>query len=218
MLKQNKFSNMQPINQLQKHAFSADEKEHIRSAIRKKYSAVSTSAEGYFKYPVGKAGAVLLGYDKEMLAGLSNEILNSFCGVGNPFTIDRIENGTTVLDIGCGSGFDLYVASRLVGEKGKVSGVDLTNEMVDRARANLATMQVTNAEINLVSSELLPFADNTFDRVISNGVINLSPDKASLFSEIHRVLRPRGKLQFADIILDKPLPPHLTTNVESWSQ
>ena len=215
---QNTLSNTKPINQLQAGAFPTDEIEQIRTAIKKKYSAVSKSAKGYFKYPVGKAGAVLLGYDKDLLAVLSDEILTSFCGVGNPFAIDRIENGSTVLDIGCGAGFDLYVASRLVGEKGKVFGVDLTKEMVDRAKANLATMQVTNAEVNLISSEALPFADNTFDVVISSGVINLSPDKTSLFSEIHRVLRSGGKLQFADIILDKALPPHLATNAESWSQ
>ncbi len=122
------------------------------------------------------------------------------------------------MDIGCGAGFDLYVASQLVGDNGKIVGVDLTEEMVDRARTNLATLQVKNAEVHLISSEQLPFADNTFDVVISSGVINLSPDKPSLFSEIHRVLKPVGRLQFADIILDKELPPHLATSVESWSQ
>lgn len=199
-------------------SFSVDDIGRIRAAIKKKYSAVSTSAEGFFKYPVGKAGADLLGYDKELLAELPDKLLNSFCGVGNPFIIDRIEKNSTVLDIGCGAGFDLYVASRLVGDKGKVFGVDLTKEMVERARENLATMQVKNAEIDLVSSEVLPFADDTFDVVISSGVINLSPDKPRLFEEIHRVLKSGGRLQFADIILDKELPPHLARNVESWSQ
>jgi arsenite methyltransferase len=179
---------------------------------------VSTSADGYFKYPVGKAGAVLLGYDKELLAEIPDELLNSFCGVGNPFVIDRIEKGSTVLDIGCGAGFDLYVASCLVGAHGKVFGVDLTEEMVDRARANLAAMQVLNAEVHLISSEQLPFADDTFDVVISSGVINLSPYKPRLFAEIYRILKRGGRLQFADIILEKELPPHLATNVESWSQ
>ena len=149
---------------------------------------------------------------------IPSELLNSFCGVGNPFVIDRIEKGNTVLDIGCGAGFDLYIASRLVGAQGKVFGIDLTEEMVDRARANLAVMQIKNAKTRLVSSENLPFENETFDVVISNGVINLSPDKPNLFSEIHRVMKSGGKLQFADIILEKELPPHLATSVESWSQ
>lgn len=199
-------------------AFSADEIARIRTAIKKKYSAVSSSAEGYFKYPVGRTGAVLLGYSKDLLYKIPDELLNSFCGVGNPFSIAPIESGWSVLDIGCGAGFDLYVASQLVGDNGKIVGVDLTEEMVDRARTNLATLQVKNAEVHLISSEQLPFADNTFDVVISSGVINLSPDKPSLFSEIYRVLKPVGRLQFADIILDKELPPHLATSVESWSQ
>jgi arsenite methyltransferase len=205
-------------NQLEGAAFTEVDIAQIRAAIRQKYASVSSSAEGYFKYPVGKAGAALLGYDEDLLAGIPSELLNSFCGVGNPFGIEGIENGCSVLDIGCGAGFDLYVASCLVGAQGKVFGVDLTEEMIDRARANLSTMQVTNAEIHLVSSEQLPFADDFFDVVISSGVINLSPDKQRLFTEIYRVLKPGGRLQFADIILEKELPPHLAASVESWSQ
>lgn len=144
--------------------------------------------------------------------------MSSFCGVGNPFTISRIEKGSFVLDVGCGAGFDLFVASKLVGENGKVCGVDLTEEMVARARKNLAAMQVENADIHLISSEQLPFSDDSLDVVISNGVINLSPNKPQFFAEILRVLKPRGRLQFADIILEKALPPHLASSVESWSQ
>jgi ubiquinone/menaquinone biosynthesis C-methylase UbiE len=105
-----------------------------------------------------------------------------------------------------------------VGAQGNVFGVDLTEEMVDRARANLTLMQIKNAKIRLVSSENLPFENDTFDVVISNGVINLSPDKPGLFAEIYRVMKPGGRLQFADIILETKLPPHLATSVESWSQ
>ena len=205
-------------NQLESSVFSANDKERIRVAIKKKYAAVSSSAEGYFQYPVGKAGAVLLGYDDTILEDIPAEMLRSFCGVGNPFAIERIEEGNTVLDIGCGAGFDLLVASQLVGPHGKVVGVDLTKEMVDRAHANLEAMQIKNQEIHHISSEQLPFADNSFDVVISNGVINLSPDKPRLFAEIHRVLKKGGRLQFADIILKKQLPPHLMASVESWSQ
>lgn len=215
---QNIISNTKVKSQLEGAAFSAGEIEQIRAAIKKKYSAVSAAAEGYFKYPVGKDGAVLLDYDKELLEEIPGELLNSFCGVGNPFAINQIEKGNTVLDIGCGAGFDLYVASRLVGAQGYVCGIDLTEEMVDRARANLAVMQIKNAQTRLVSSETLPFEKDTFDVVISNGVINLSPDKPGLFAEIYRVMKPGGRLQFADIILERELPHHLTTSVESWSQ
>jgi ubiquinone/menaquinone biosynthesis C-methylase UbiE len=145
-------------------------------------------------------------------------MLRSFCGVGNPFSIDRIEEGTTVLDVGCGAGFDLLVALQLVGPSGKVVGVDLTKEMIDKARANLESMQIKNYELHHISAEQLPFADNSFDVVISNGVINLSPDKPRIFAEIHRVLKKGGRLQFADIILEKQLPPQLTASIESWSQ
>jgi len=138
--------------------------------------------------------------------------------VGNPFAVSPIKKGSIVLDIGCGAGFDLVVASRLTGETGRVYGVDLTPEMVARAQANLAAIAVDNIEVIHVSSESLPFADNTFDVVLSNGVINLSPDKPQLFAEIHRVLHPGGRLQFADIILEKMLPPQLAGDVESWSQ
>lgn len=214
----NNISDSETKNQLESSAFSADDKERIRTAIKKKYSAVSSSAEGYFKYPVGKAGAILLGYDTKILEDVPTEMLDSFCGVGNPFTIDRVEEGSTVLDVGCGAGFDLFVASQLAGPHGKVIGVDLTKEMMDRAQANLDLMDVKNYEMHHISSEQLPFSDNSFDVVISNGVINLSPDKPRIFAEIHRVLKKGGRLQFADIILEKQLPPHLMASVESWSQ
>ena len=208
-------------NQLNGAFFSAAETLQIRGAIRKKYAAVANSAKGFFKYPVGKKGAELLGYDRQLLEELPEELLNSFCGVGNPLAIDQIKSGSRVLDIGCGAGFDLYIASCQVGSKGKVIGVDLTPEMVDRARRNLAATRgakLANTEVLLVAAEQMPFADHTFDVVISNGVINLSPDKSTLFTEIYRILKPGGKLQFADIILEKNLPPHLAANVESWSQ
>ncbi len=203
---------------MQPDAFTTDETAQILSAVRKKYSQVSASAKGYFKYPVGKEGARVLGYDNRLFEDMPEELLASFCGVGNPFATNPIKEGSIILDIGCGAGFDLFVASHFVGEQGKVAGVDLTGEMIDRARTNIAALNVKNAEVHLVSSELLPFAGDTFDNVISNGVINLSPSKQELFAEVFRVLKPGGRLQFADIILEKPLPAHLAASVESWSQ
>jgi ubiquinone/menaquinone biosynthesis C-methylase UbiE len=153
-----------------------------------------------------------------LIGSTPDTLLESFCGVGNPFSLSPIGVGDVVLDIGCGAGLDLAVASRLVEETGRVYGVDLTPEMVARARTNLAGMGVKNGEVILVSSERLPFVHDFFDVVISNGVINLSPDKPRLFSEIFRVLKPGGRLQFIDIVLEKELPSHLAAGVESWAQ
>jgi SAM-dependent methyltransferase len=205
-------------NQLQPGAFLPDEMLQIRAAIHQKYAAVAKSASGYFKYMVGKEGALQLGYPKQLLDAIPDALLNSFCGVGNPLNIAPIKKGSYILDIGCGAGFDLFAASRLTGVTGRVYGVDLTREMVARARANLSALPTNNCEVLEVTSEALPFSNHTFDVVLSNGVINLSPDKPGLFSEIHRVLKPGGQLQFADIILEKELPQHLAAGVESWSQ
>jgi SAM-dependent methyltransferase len=207
-----------PRNQLEPNPFTSAEMQQIRAAIIKKYDAVSSSATGYFSYPVGKEGALRLGYPKELLDEMAEPLLNAFCGVGNPLQGEQIPEGGHVLDIGCGAGFDLYIASRMVGAAGRVVGVDLSRAMAARARANLSVLQVANFAIVEVASETLPFPGDTFERVTSNGVINLSPDKAGLFAEIHRVLKPGGLLQFADIILDKELPAHLASGVESWSQ
>ena len=179
---------------------------------------MALSSEGKFEYPTGRAGAKGLGYDPVFISEASPSLLKSFCGVGNPFSLGAIEPGATVLDIGNGAGFDLYVASRLAGETGRVCGIDLTREMVDMARQNLAESGLTNIEVTHVSSEKIPYDDNTFDTVISNGVINLSPCKQELFQEIFRVLKKNGKLQFADVVLEKELPGALAGSPEAWSQ
>lgn len=205
-------------NQLQSGCFSEKETTQIFRAIRKKFAAVASSAEGYFTYTVGKAGALALGYDNGLVEQAPSDLIGPFCGVGNPFAISPLQKGSTTLDIGCGAGFDLYVASFQVGKHGKVIGVDLTEEMVVKARYNMEKLGVSNAEVHLVSTKDFPFEESTFDAVLSNGVINLSPEKKKLFSEIFRVLKPGGRLQFADIILKKKLPSHLAASVESWSQ
>lgn len=190
----------------------------IRNAIRKKYAEVSISAAGKFQYPTGKDGANALRYDPTIIESAAPSLLNSFCGVGNPFSLGRIQHGEVVLDLGCGAGFDMFVASRLVGEGGRVCGVDLTEDMVTRAKNNLASANITNFEIKKVDSENIPYADNTFDVVISNGVINLSPSKNICFKEIYRVLKPGERLQFADVILENELPMNLSGSLEAWSQ
>ena len=179
---------------------------------------MALSSEGKFEYPTGRAGAEALDYDPVYIKEAPASLLKSFCGVGNPFSLGAIESGCNVLDIGSGAGFDLYVASRLVGESGKVCGIDLTREMVDLSRKNLAKSGMNNIEVILVSSEEIPYNNNTFDTIISNGVINLSPCKQELFQEIFRVLKNDGALQFADVVLEKELPDTLVGSLEAWSQ
>ena len=146
------------------------------------------------------------------------ELLQSFCGVGNPFSLGSIRPGDAVLDFGCGAGFDLYVAAGLVGKSGRVCGVDLTDAMAERARENLSLAGMTNFEIRIMDSEMIPYRDNSFDFVISNGVINLTPDKRACFLDILRVLKPGGRLQLADVVLEKELPASLAGSAEAWSQ
>jgi 2-polyprenyl-3-methyl-5-hydroxy-6-metoxy-1,4-benzoquinol methylase len=205
-------------DQLSEGVFGADELVNIRAAIQRKYRDVSRSASGLFKYTTGRAGALELGYEPEPFADIPEELLESFCGVGNPFVLTDIAPGSTVLDIGCGAGLDLIVARRLAGEKGRVCGVDMSSEMIQRAEKNITEAGITDIEIKQVSSEVLPYDDSLFDVIISNGVINLSPCKVTLFKEMYRVLKPGGRLQFADIVLEKELPPGMADNLDAWAQ
>jgi ubiquinone/menaquinone biosynthesis C-methylase UbiE len=179
---------------------------------------VSISAEGKFQYPTGKDGAKALGYDPVVIENAHPRFFESSCGVGNPFSLGTIRPGAAVLDFGCGAGFDLFVASKLVGNGGSVCGIDLTEDMVVRARENLMLAGIPNFEIKQVDSETIPYADHSFDVVISNGVINLSANKETSFKEIYRVLKPGGRLQFADVVQEKELPASLAGSPEAWSQ
>ncbi len=192
--------------------------EQIREAVRRKYVEVARSAERKFAYPTGREGALALGYDRSIVASLPDDVLVSFCGVGNPFTLGPIEPGDAVLDVGCGAGLDMIVASRLVGESGTVAGIDITPAMAEQAERNLARAGVENGDVRVAAAESLPYRDAAFDVVISNGAINLSPSKADVFREIVRVLRPGGRLQIADIVLDQALPPDVVGSLEAWSQ
>lgn len=190
----------------------------IQDAVRKKYAAVSSSAAGKFAYATGRAGALLLGYDPAMASAMPDEVLEAFCGVGNPFSLGAIGPGEAVLDVGCGAGFDLIVASRLTGPTGRTCGIDLTPEMVERGEKNLSRAGVSNAEIRLAGAEVIPYPDRSFDVVISNGALNLSPLKEQTFQEIFRVLKPGGRLQFADIVLREGLPADVARSLEAWSE
>lgn len=205
-------------SQLGEKSFSNEEQRLIRKAIRRKYKEVSHSAEGYFSYQTGKKGAIDLGYDSVILNEFTDDVLNSFCGVGNPFSISSIPAGSKVLDIGCGAGFDLLVACRIVGDKGHVCGIDLTEEMVNEAQLFVERFGGENISVQHVSAEKIPYTDESFDYVISNGVFNLSPSKLELFKEIWRVLKPNGILQFADVSLLDGKASDQASSPEDWAQ
>ena len=189
----------------------------IQDAVRKKYAELSCSAEGKFQYPTGRAGVLALAYDPSVIREIPDEVLETFCGVGNPFSLGSINRGETLLDVGCGAGIDLIAAPRFIGATGQICGIDLTPEMVERAQTNLRRAGVHNGEVRVAEAEAIPYADCTFDVVISNGVLNLSPLKKESFGEIFRVLRPGGRLQFADIVLREHLPAEMASSLEAWS-
>ena len=180
----------------------------IREGIAEKYRKVAVSPEGMFRYPTGEMSARGLGYPPELFAAIPQRVRERFVGVGNPFSLGPIEPGEAVLDLGCGAGFDAFVAARLVGAAGRVVGIDLSPEMLAVAKAGQAEAGFPQVEFCEAGVEVLPFADRSFDIALSNGVLNLVPDKPAALREIFRVLRPGGRLQACDIGLvgDRPPP------------
>ena len=195
---------------------TTEDRGRIEESIRQKYIKVAISPEGNFQYPIGRAGLEALAYDKEMIQNLPDDAVESYCGVGNPFTLGPIQEGETVLDIGCGTGVDTLIAAIMVGPEGKVVGIDMVPEMLERAMKNLNETILSNITFQPASAENLPFPDESFDVVISNGVFNLIPDKVKALSEVLRVLKRSGRLMIADQILTGQLPEDAKARIESW--
>lgn len=212
------------------------EREAIRSAVRTRYREIASAGPASFAYPTGRAGAEFLHYDPALLAQVPESVLAGFCGVGNVFKLGGIPPGAAVLDVGCGTGFDLWIARALTGPSGRVAGVDATPEMAEVARRNLVGPRGPEAErkagsgtsfgpaperapveIHACACESLPFPDASFDVVLSNGALNLSPEKERCVGEIHRVLRPGGWFYLSDIIRRVDLPPEVAGSVDAWS-
>jgi len=190
--------------------------ELLKSEIKKTYSSVSEEPERDFIFPTGRAWAEDLGYPDE-LANVPESAVESFAGVANPWTMGRLRPGERVLDLGSGAGTDSLIAAQMVGEEGSVTGIDMTPQMLAKARAAAATMGATNVEFVEAEAESLPFPDASFDLVISNGVIDLIPDKDAVFAELHRVLRPGGRIQIADVTIQNPVSEEGRRKIDLWT-
>jgi arsenite methyltransferase len=188
----------------------------LKSEIQKTYASVSAEPERDFIFPTGRAWAEDLGYPQE-LAKIPETAVESFAGVANPWELGRLAAGERVLDLGSGAGTDSLVAAQMVGHAGRVTGIDMTPEMLAKARAAAAEMGATNVEFVQGEAEHLPFADETFEVVISNGVVDLIPDKDAVFAELHRVLVPGGRLQIADVTIQNPVSEEGRRNIDLWT-
>jgi arsenite methyltransferase len=189
----------------------------LREEIRKTYTDVSTAPEQEFIFPTGRGWAQELGYPEPELARIPEASVESFAGVANHWTLGRVEPGSVVLDLGCGAGTDLLIAAQMTGPAGRAVGVDMTATMLERARASAAEMGLANVELHEALIESLPLEDASVDVVISNGVIDLVPDKDAVFDEIDRVLRPGGRLQLADVVIHNEVSEDARKRIDLWT-
>jgi arsenite methyltransferase len=191
--------------------------EHLKSEIKKTYASVSQEPEKDFIFPTGRSWAADLGYPAALLERVPETAVQSFAGVANPFSLGELEPGERVLDLGCGAGTDSLVAAQMVAPAGRVTGIDMTPEMLGKARAAAAEMSQENVEFIEAEAERLPFADESFDVVISNGVIDLIPDKDAVFSDLFRVLEPGGRIQIADVTIQNPVSEEGRRDIDLWT-
>lgn len=193
-------------------------KQKITSAVREMYGLLAQNPKSPFHFLVGKKNAIWVGYPRKILDTLPPQAVESFAGVGFHFQTNLVKKGDRVLDIGSGSGTDLFVAAKLVGDKGKAIGVDITDAMIAKAQKTAKRYGVKNVSIQKTDAENLPFSNASFDVVISNGVINLIPDKKKVFAEIYRVLKPGGILNIADIVLGRPISADSRKDPQLWAE
>lgn len=196
---------------------SAVNPDALREEVKNKYRDVAVNPGGDYHFHTGRPLAGRLGYDRDWVDPMPDAAVESFAGVANPFALRRLEPGERVVDAGSGAGFDCFVAARQVGAQGRVVGIDMLAEMLDKSRRTAATMGLDHVEFREGLLEDMPVPDGWADVVISNGVINLCADKKRVFAEIWRVLRPGGRLQFADIANGKPVPESALSNIDLWT-
>ena len=188
----------------------------LRREIKRTYARVSAEPEQDFIFPTGRGWAEDLGYPAE-LANVPDMAAESFAGVANPWQLGRLALGERVLDLGSGAGTDSLVAAQMVGEQGHVTGIDVTPQMLAKARAAAEAIQATNVEFVEGEAERLPFSEGSFEVVISNGVIDLIPDKDAVFAELFRVLTPGGRMQIADVTIQNPVSDEGRRNIDLWT-
>ena len=191
--------------------------EVLKCEIKRTYARVSEEPAEDFVFPTGRAWALDLGYPAELVARVPESSAESFAGVANPFALGALNPGERVLDVGSGAGTDSLVAAQMVGPAGRVVGIDMTPEMLAKARAGAAEMGAEHVTFLEGEAERLPFQDGSFDVIISNGVIDLIPDKDAVFSEIHRVLAPGGRIQIADVTIQRPVSEEGRRNIDLWT-
>ena len=191
--------------------------DELRLEIQKEYTSVACDPDKGYHFHTGRRLAATLGYDPALYADLPEGNLASFAGTGNPFAAGPIQPGETVVDIGSGAGFDALIASTLVGPTGRVVGLDMTQEMLRKARAGAVRMGATHVEFREGYVEDLPLPEDFADVVISNGVLNLTLDKVATLREWFRILKPGGRLQVGDIIVDRPVPAEALDDISLWT-
>jgi arsenite methyltransferase len=191
--------------------------EALREQVRDKYREVALDPHHTFHFHTGRGLAARLGYRAEAVDALPDRAVESFAGVGNPFALRTLAPGERVVDVGSGAGFDSFVAAGQVGRDGRVVGVDMTPEMLKKSRETAEALGYGHVEFREGLAESIPVDDGWADVVISNGVINLCPDKKAVFDEIRRVLKPGGWLQFADIANGRPVPPEALRDIDLWT-
>ena len=193
------------------------DEEVLREEIRKTYTEVSTDQEQEFIFPTGRSWARELGYPEPELSRVPDESVESYAGVANHWLLGRAEPGMVVLDLGCGAGTDLLIAAQMTGPRGRAVGVDMTVAMLERTRSSASEMGLENVELHESLIERLPVDDASVDLVISNGVIDLVPDKEAVFDEIDRVLKPGGRLQIADVVIHHEVSEDARKRIDLWT-
>jgi len=191
--------------------------EHLRGEIEEKYAEVAERPDAEHHFHTGRRALDHLGYPRELVEGLPEQAVDAFSGVANLYHWDRPEPGERVVDVGSGAGTDSLIAARAVGPDGAVVGVDMNDRMLDRARRAADAAGLENVEFRRGLAEELPVEDGWADRVISNGVLNLVPDKPAAYSEIFRVLRPGGRLRVSDICVEEEVPEGAKADVDLWA-
>jgi SAM-dependent methyltransferase len=201
---------------MSKRALSEMSQSEIEDAVRRKYTQVAEAPDQSFSFPVGRQFALDVGYPEEGIDQLPESLFDSFTGANNPQPFVDLKEGETVLDLGCGAGLDMYLYARAIGPSGRVYGVDISKEMVDKARGNMAKVGMTNTEIRVGRSTDIPLGEGAVDVVATNGIYNLTPDKEAAMKEVFRVLKPGGRTVLSEIVLKEALPEEIRKNADDW--